>query len=202
MFDSGLSMHHQVNSVVKAAWASLWKIGKIRKYLTEDAAKTLVHASITSRLDYCNSLMAGLPATLTNKLQLVQNAAARVITRTKKFDHITPVLRELHWLPIIYRIQFKVCLIVFKALQKSAPKYVIEMLKPMGQTNTRSTADDIIQLRIPKSRLVNYGDRAFSVIAPKLWNALPGDVRKAESLAIFKSKLKTHFFKLAFPSES
>ncbi len=150
VFDSDMTLQPQVDSVVKKTWASLWSIGKIRRYLTEESAKTFIHAYVTSRLDYCNSLLTGLPTTLIHRLQLVQNAAARIITRTRKYDHITPVLRELHWLPVVYRIQFKVLLLVYKALHKEAPQYVVDMLRKRdSERETRSTSVKSPTLIVP-----------------------------------------------------
>ncbi len=83
---------------------------------------------MTSRLDYCNDLLGGCSARLINKLQLVQNAEARVLTRTKKYDHISQVLSTLHWLSIKHRIHFKILLITYKALNGLAPEYLSELL--------------------------------------------------------------------------
>ncbi len=91
-------------------------------------AETLIHAFMTSRLDYCNALLGGCSARLINKLQMVQNAAARVLTRTRKYDHISPVLSTLHWLPTKHRIDFKILLITYKALNGLAPQYLSELL--------------------------------------------------------------------------
>ncbi len=91
-------------------------------------AETLIHAFMTSRLDYCNALLGGCSACLINKLQLVQNAAAIVLTRTKKYGHISPVLSTLHWLPIKHCIHFKILLITYKALNDLAPQYLSELL--------------------------------------------------------------------------
>ena len=92
-----------VNNVSRTAYYHLYNIGRIRCYLSQSAAEQLVHAFITSKLDYCNALLCGLPSLLTQKLQSIQNAAARIITRTSRSAHITPVLFSLHWLPVCQR---------------------------------------------------------------------------------------------------
>ena len=109
MFDSKGLMATQVASVCSVASHALWRIGKIRKILDQAATEKLVDASISSRLDYCNRLLLGLPDCLIGKLQRIQNSSARLVTRTRLRDrvHITPILRELHWLPVEQRIQFK-----------------------------------------------------------------------------------------------
>ena len=104
-------------------------IAKIRKYIDKESAKIVVHAFVTAKLDSCNSLLYGLPHYLISILQSIQNTAARVFTRTRKFDHITPVLKQLHWLPVRYRIVFKILLLVYKALNGTAPSYISELLK-------------------------------------------------------------------------
>ena len=95
---------------------SLHNIGRIRKFLSPDDTKSLVHAFITSRIDYCNSLLYGLPACQLNKMQRVLNAAARLVCKAPQYSHVTPLLRELHWLPIRQRVNFKIILFAFKAI--------------------------------------------------------------------------------------
>ena len=124
----------------------------------------LVHAFITSKLDNTNSLLYGLPKFLIDRLQNVQNAAARVVTRTRKYDHIKPVLKQLHWLPVSQRIDYKILLLTFKALNGQAPSYITELLKPYVPTrNLRSSSKNL--LKVPPVKLVSYGHRCFSFVA-------------------------------------
>ena len=162
--------------------------------LSMSNAEMLIHAFMTSRLDYCNALLGGCSARLVNKLQLVQNAAARVLTRTRKYDHISPVLSTLHWLPIKHRIDFKILLITYKALNGLAPQYLNELLLHYTPLRPQNSGNLIIP-RISKS---TAGGRSFFYLAPKLWNNLPNIVREADTLLQFKSRLKTHLFNLAY----
>ncbi|KAL3056304.1 hypothetical protein OYC64_018905 [Pagothenia borchgrevinki] len=130
------------------------------------------------------------------RLQLVQNAAARLLTRHKKRDHITPILASLHWLPIRFRIDFKLLLFVFKALNGLAPAYISELLHRYTPARALRSADQLL-LIVPKTRLKTRGHRAFAAAGPRLWNTLPLHVRSAQTLGVFKSTLKTHFFSLA-----
>ncbi len=145
---------------------------------------------MTSRLDYCNALLGGCSARLINKLQMVQNAAARVLTRTRKYDHISPVLSTLHWLPTKHRIDFKILLITYKALNGLAIQYSLPS-RPLRSQNSG-------HLIIPRISKSTAGGRSFSYLAPKLWNNLPNTVREADTLCQFKSRLKTHLFNLVY----
>uniref|UniRef100_A0A8C1KKX3 Reverse transcriptase domain-containing protein n=1 Tax=Cyprinus carpio TaxID=7962 RepID=A0A8C1KKX3_CYPCA len=197
LFDSNLSLESHVSSICKTAFFHLKNISKLRPMLSMSNAEMLIHAFMTSRLDYCNALLGGCSARLVNKLQLVQNAAARVLTRTRKYDHISPVLSTLHWLPIKHRIDFKILLITYKALNGLAPQYLNELLlhySPPRPLRSQNSGNLIIP-RISKS---TAGGRSFSYLAPKLWNNLPNIVREADTLLQFKSRLKTHLFNLAY----
>ena len=186
-------MHAQVTSICKAASFQLYKLGKTRNYLTQEAAAQLIHAFVTTRLDYCNSLLSGQPINSLKRLQRIQNIAARILTKTKKFDHITPVLKSLHWLPIHLRIKFKILLLCYRVVHGLAPQYLCDLLMPYCQSRTlRSSSQSM--LVIPKTRRKTYGDRAFSCFAPTLWNELPKDLKCATSIDSFKSLLKTHLF--------
>ena len=129
MFDPELSMSTQVKKLCRGAWMNLHNIGKIRSYLTEDQTKTTVHAYVTSKLDGNNALLAGSPSVLIKQIQRVQNTAAKLVTKSKKHDHVTPLLAKLHWLPIKDRILFKILLLTFKALHNKGPIYLKELLK-------------------------------------------------------------------------
>ncbi len=126
ILDSKLSFEKHISNVTKTAFFHLRNIAKLRNMLPVSDAEKLVHAFMTSRLDYCNALLGGCPASSINKLQVVQNAAARVLTRSRKYDHITPILQSLHWQPIKYRISYKILLLAYKALNQGSSNLILE----------------------------------------------------------------------------
>ena len=197
-FNNLVSMDKQVTSICKSAFYHLHNIAKIRKFISFKNCETLIHAFVTSKLDYCNSLLSGLSQNQIQRLQYVQNSAAtRLLTGTRKYDNITPILRELHWLPVTERIHFKVLLLTSKSLNDMAPFYLRELLSPyIPSRMLRSSSKS--SLVIPRCDLKTYGQRAFSYIAPVLWNSLPEDMRSCKSLITFKTKLKTFLFKRIF----
>ncbi len=195
--DPSLSMDSQVTAVCKSAFFQLRNISRIRRYLTTDAVKILVHSLVMSRLDYGNALYCGLSKSNLSKLQRAQNAAARVVTLTNRRAHITPILCTLHWLPIEFRVSFKVLVLVYRAINGQAPEYIINMLS-IHQLSKGLRSGNRRLLHVPRTRMVTYGDKAFSCSAPRLWNALPEDIRQANSLLMFRKKLKTFYFRMAF----
>ena len=127
--DSNLTMEAQVANVTRKCYASIHEIGRILLNLTKEAAEILINSQVTSKLDNFNAVLCGIPGPLMHKPQLVQNSAARLIIHTKKHDHITPVLKKLHWLPVSFRIEYKILLLYFKALHSMAPQYLCELIK-------------------------------------------------------------------------
>ena len=193
LLDKHCSMEQHVTSVCKTAQYHLYNIGRIRKYLSQESTEQLVHAFITSKLDYCNALLCGLPSNLISKLQRIQNIAARIVTRTSSSAHITPVMYDLHWLPVAQRIKFKVLLMVFKCRNNMAPTYLQDLIRPQQHTRSLRSSNQNL-LEIPFTRQNSFAQRAFGVAGPRLWNSLPSDIRDLSSLSLFKSKLKTVLF--------
>lgn len=194
-FDDQLTMAVHITKICSAAFYHLHNIRRIRKHLSMDSAATLIHSFISSRIDYCNSLLYGVPKCHIDKLQRVQNAAARLVVMQGKFCHITPVLLLLHWPPVSFRINFKVLLLTFKAIRKSAPSYINDLVKskPLNSRYGLLSNDGIL-LSYPNNKtLKTLGDRAFVVSAQKLWNDLPSEIRMAKSVDTFKKLLKTYF---------
>jgi hypothetical protein len=130
VFDRTLSLEKQVTAMCQSAFYYIRNISRIRKYISYDITKILVHAFVTSRLDHCNSLLYGIPKHLIQRLQYVHNAAARLISLSHRSDHITPVLKELHWLPVKQRIKYKIILFVYKAINGIAPAYINDLISP------------------------------------------------------------------------
>ena len=189
-----------VAQMCKGTWYHLHQIGKIKSFLTGDQLRTVVHAYVISRLDLYNSLLLGLPKYVTQKLQLVQNAAALMILGGSRRDHVTPLLIKLHWLPVEKRILFKVLLIFFKCKIGEAPLYLQELLDPYcPQSRLRSSTKDLYNL--PDDDTVHYADtkkKDFSYRAPLEWNRLPSRVKNCDTVDSFKRELKTHLFRLAY----
>ena len=195
-FDSQMSMSSQISSICQTSFFHLRNIGKIRSYIDEDTAKVLVSSFVMSHLDYCNSLLSELPESSISRLQKVQNQAARIVTRTKKKEHIQPVLKSLHWLPVKERIDFKILCHAFKCYNKTAPFYLQELLTSyVPARQLRSSSKN--QLVIPKTNSV-LSQRAFSIHAPVLWNSLPEYCKESDTIESFKRKLKTILFTRAY----
>ncbi len=197
ILDSNLSFENHISNVTKTAFFHLRNISKLRNMLSVSDAEKLVHAFMTSRLDYCNALLGGCPASSINKLQIVQNAVARVLTRSRKYDHITPILQSLHWLPIKFRISYKILLLAYKALNDLAPAYLTNLLSRYNPTRSLRSQNSGL-LVVPRIAKSTKGGRTFSYLAPKLWNSLPENVWGSDTLSLFKSRLKTHLFSQAF----
>jgi exonuclease III len=195
--DNTLNLEKQIAATCKVAWFHLHNISKIKKYLTQHQLKSIIHAYITSRLDQNNSLLIGLPKKSLTRLQMVQNASARLIMGLRKTDHITPVLSQLHWLPVEKRIIFKVLLLIYKSLHKQGPDYLTELLVPYVPPRTLRSATEE-KLSVPKCHYDNTRKRAFSIRGPTEWNKLPFDVKSSKSVDSFKNALKTHLFKQAY----
>ena len=137
--------------------------------------------SSINNLDYRNAILYGLPKVLLNRLQLVQNTAARIVTLTTKYEHITPTLIDLHWLPVEYRIRFKILLLVYKAISGFSPSNISNLLNFCSSSySLRSCSNKL--LHVPRSKLKCYGDRIFSIAAPKLWNGIPAFFKECQFL--------------------
>ena len=200
LFDDSLSLVPHVTATCKSAFYHLRNIYKIRIFLTPDTTESIVHAFVTSRIGYRNSLLYGLPKCVVKNLQYVQNSAARLIYLSRKFDHVTPLLSNLHWLPIEQRIHFKILLITYKALNRKVPKYRSDLLSLYSPGRNLRSANQKLLCKASYN-LKTYGARSFSCAAPLLWNSIPYDIRNSSSIDTFKRKLKTWLFGIAFNNE-
>ena len=147
-----MNLATHVNKICASALHSLHNIRKIRTYLTDRAAKTLINAVVTCRLDYCNSILHGLPANKIQKLQRVQNAASRLVFQADRFTRTSPLLKQLHWLPVKYRIQYKVQTLVYQAIHGQGPAYLVREMISIRDNNRypiRSLQEGTL-LNVPK----------------------------------------------------
>ena len=191
--NSTASMEQQISKVCRSSFIQLQCLYRIRRYVDRPTLESLVHAFITSNLDYCNALYVGTPAHQLHRLQRIQNTAARLLSGTSRRGHISPVLRDLHWLPVEKRVKFKVLLLTYKAANDLGPRYLNDLCKPPPQTRTLRSASQGI-LHVPFTRSTIVKSCAFSFIGPSLFNLLPSSLRLSSSFLVFKQRLKTHLF--------
>ena len=184
VLDTELSMTDHINHVVKCCYFHLRRLGKIRRFLTKEAANAIAIATISSRLDYCNSTFWGIPTYEIKRLQKIQNTAARIVSGTRKRDHITPVLKELHWLPVEQRIIYKVLCLTYLCINGGGPEYLRETI-PQYIPSRSLRSSNQCRLRLPSVDDTNrskYGGRSFENAAPRLWNDLPTHLKQAKTI--------------------
>lgn len=192
--DRNLNLKHHVAMKCRVASQNLFRLKNIRKYLTQEACNTFVLGLVVVHLDYANGLFIGLPAVVIKRLQRIQNMAAKLVLGKGKCDSATQCLKDLHWLPVRLRVEYKIAVTVFKCLHGQAPNYLSDMLqRPTRRSNTRAAADQYL-LAVPTTKRKTFADRSFSVAGPKLWNTLPENLRSLPTLDTFKKNLKTYLF--------
>ena len=197
VIDWELSLTAIVTTVCRCGYNQLRQLRPVVRSLSVNATKTLVQVFISCRLDYCNSLLFGISDGLLRRLQSLQKAATRLVTGARRCDHITPVLRQLHWLPVRQCVVFKIKGFVHQSLGGLAPAYLTDdcrLLSGVGRRPLRSNSSDMWKLLVPRTHN-KLGDRSFSAAGPRLWNDLPPGLRRPGlTFDSFRQSLKTHLF--------
>ena len=190
--DGKLNMDRHVNSVCSSCYYHIRALRHIRPSLNQETAANVGRSVVSSRLDYCNSLMYGISRANMKKLQRVQNALIRVICSLGPRDSVSGARRDLHWLPIEQRIIFKIAVLTFNCRRRSAPPYLCDLVHDYLPRRTLRSGDGVT-LEVPRTKTVT-AERAFSVAAPTIWNDLPLKLRQTTYFNGFKTELKTHLF--------
>ena len=189
-----MSVEKQVSKICQLCYMEIRRISSIRHYLNVEAAKRLMCAFVLSRLDYCNSLLSHCPLYLVQKLQKVQNSAARLTLKVSKREHVKPLLKQLHWLPVQARIEYKLCVLCYNYFSGSLPAYLSDLLSVYTPSRQLRSSCDTRKLRIPHVKTKSFGHRSFAFAAPAQWNSLPFEIRHKQTVSSFKTSLKTHLF--------
>ena len=198
--DADASMSTHVAKTASHCFAALRQIRSVRRSISKSVLLSLITSLVFTRLDYGNATLAGLPSRLLNRLQAVVNAAARLVCSARKYDHITPLLMDLHWLGVRERIDHKLAVLAYRCLHDLAPQYLSAELcrvcDVVSRRRLRSAASTA--LVVPPMRCSTIGDRAFPAAAARIWNELPPEVASSTSLAVFKKLLKTYLFRRSY----
>ena len=201
--DSKMSFDKQVSETCKACYFHIRALRHIRTSLTIEASKTIAAAIVGSRLDFCNSLLAGTSVSNLTRLQRVQNTLARVVAQKPRFCHITPVLSDLHWLSVRHRISFKIATVTFRVLQSQQPFIShLSSLTPRYVPARALRSSSSFSICVPPRKTTMATSKSFSSVAPSIWNSLPNHLSSILTLPVFRRALKHHLFILAYPNSS
>ena len=187
-------MSHHISHICSTVTFYLRNIARIRRFIDQSACHNAVRSLVLSRIDYCNGLLSSIPSTQLDRVQRLQNWAARLMFQVSRDHPSQPLLNSLHWLPLKQRIIFKLLLFVYKILNNQAPKYLDTCLNLYTPTRSLRSSSDPLRLTYSVTRTL-AGDRTFTVSASKYWNDLPLTIRQSSSVSTFRKALKTHLFK-------
>jgi len=189
-----------VLKTVSNCFAALRQIRSIQRCVPRQVLVSLVVSQVLSRLDFGNATLAGLPGYLIDRLKSVLYAAARLVNPVRKFEHVTPLLRDLHWLRVGQRVEFKLAVLVYRCLNGQGPPYLASDLNRVADTRRRFRLSSCDALTVPLTRLSTVGDRAFPVATAQAWNSLPASVTSSPLQSTFKRNLKTELFARSYPA--
>jgi len=199
--DSELTMKEHVAKIVAACFYHIRRLRQVCRRIGREVTQQLILALIMSRLDYCNSVLAALPTSTLQPLQRVQNAAARLVFSLSRSDHVMPTLIQLNWLPVSYRIKFKLCCLVHAIHYGHSLAYLTETVQSVGASRSRcglcSSSTSSMDYSLPWLH-TKFGARAFSHVGPATWNALLDHIRTVADPVKFQKLLKSHYFCPAF----
>ncbi|KAK2175289.1 hypothetical protein NP493_736g01024 [Ridgeia piscesae] len=193
--NANLTMTSQVANVCRSAYYHLSRIAKIRDSISTTVCKSLIHGLVASRLDYGNAILHGISDRHMHRLEMVQRSAARIVRQIRRGDRqsMTTILRQLHWLPVRKRIDFKLLVLVHRAIYNGTPEYLAALLRRHTPPRSLRSAGGLL-LEVPRVNLERFGRRAFACAGPTLWNKLPRNIRENSNITQFKKQLKTLLF--------
>ena len=181
-----------INTLVSTSHQSLKGIAKIRQLVDKETCQTMIQALISSRLDYCNSLLLGSTEALIDKLQKVQNMACHIVVCKHKYDHISKDMQGLHWLKICQRILYKIAIIIFQCLRGNAPQYLKDLL--VVNHGCPLQLKSMNKLPVIRANTSLAQKSSFNIAGPAIWNNLTDNLHNIQTLDNLKNKLKTHLF--------
>ena len=192
ILDKKLNYDKQVDKVCSSAFLQLRKIARNRKFLNENSCKTIINALVLSKLNFASTLYLDMTEKNLNRLQKVQNYAAKVITLARKYDHVTPLLHHLNWLLIREFIKFRYLTITYQVIHGLAPTYLCDLVKFYHPTRELRSINSN-NLEIPRLN-TKFARRSFKFLAPTMWNNLPVSIKTCKTIQKFKNKLKKLLF--------
>ena len=197
--DQELNLRIHVAKISASCYFHLRRLRQLRYIATSSTMQTLVSSIILTRLDYCNALLAGLPKSTLAPLTRILHAAIRLVANLPYDGSVSKALRERHWLPVDYRIGYKLCLMMHAVVHGRAPSYICDLVVPLATMKNRERlrSHSSGDYDVPRVRTL-FGSRAFSVAGPVAWNQLPTNLRTVAPVENFKSKLKTYLFEIAY----
>ena len=205
ILDQGLSMKNQLSNTKKKAIYNLINISRISRFIDRGSRMKLIHGLVLTVIDFCNSLYYGLPNCDLHAFQMIINSAARIVEGMPRFsrDRITPVCINLHFLPFKARIEYKICLLTYKALRFGEPKYLADLLTRFSTERDMSLRSiEFDRLDEPMISRLSTVNRCFECSSPRPYNGFPHHIRKMDTVQLFKEKLKTFLFQQAYDMQT
>ena len=190
LLDPRLTYDHHITSIVSSCFSKLSQINRVKKCFEKETLQLLIESVVFSKTLYCSSVWSNTTAQNINKIQSIQNFACKIITNSKKSDHVTPLLRHLNWLPVREQLQYRDSILAFKCINGIAPQYLTSKFKKRSKIHTRNTRNARNTIQIPLFRTA-AGQRTFAYRGAKIWNNLNADVRENTNLRSFKKTLKS-----------